>query len=269
MPDVQFLFNGIYHMENVWLGYLDAARRPLDQAALDNGGGTTMSVYEGKQYRTGFYAIGFGVAYNKELFEQAGLDPEAPPTTWDEFLAACEKLKAAGKIPIGGGVKDGFFGEWYFVNSLTQNLDSPPTRSTCSSASSTGANPSTTSTGSSSRSSRQGLLQRRRHLAGALPGHPAVRHRQGVDVHQHRPALPNSQKQLGADKVGFMMLPTFGTGAMAGKPITDTQGFGIPSKAKNHETAARLLDFMHSPERVQAMWTTSKQIPANQHFDPR
>ena len=25
-PDVQFLFNGIYHMENVWLGYLD----PLD-----------------------------------------------------------------------------------------------------------------------------------------------------------------------------------------------------------------------------------------------
>ena len=27
VPDVQFLFNGIYHMENVWLGYLVAARQ--------------------------------------------------------------------------------------------------------------------------------------------------------------------------------------------------------------------------------------------------
>ena len=27
-PDVQFLFNGIYHMENVWLGYIQAAERP-------------------------------------------------------------------------------------------------------------------------------------------------------------------------------------------------------------------------------------------------
>jgi ABC-type glycerol-3-phosphate transport system substrate-binding protein len=82
------------------------------------------------------------------------------------------------------------------------------------------------------------------------------------------PALPNSQKQLGAEKLGFMNLPTFGTGAMAGKPITDTQGFGIPSKAENKETAAAFIDFMHSPERVQAMWTTSKQIPADTTFDP-
>ncbi len=63
------------------------------------------------------------------------------------------------------------------------------------------------------------------------------------------------------------MLPTFGTGAMAGKPITDTQGFGIPSKADEKETAAAFIDFMHSPERLQAMWTTSKQIPADTRFD--
>ena len=27
-PDIQFLWNGIYHMESVWLGYLQPARRP-------------------------------------------------------------------------------------------------------------------------------------------------------------------------------------------------------------------------------------------------
>ena len=32
--------------------------------------------------------------YNKQLFEEAGLDPEAPPTTWQEFLDAAEKIQA-------------------------------------------------------------------------------------------------------------------------------------------------------------------------------
>lgn len=31
--------------------------------------------------------------WNKTMFEKAGLDPEKPPTTWDELFKACEKLK--------------------------------------------------------------------------------------------------------------------------------------------------------------------------------
>src|SRR3989338_2901308 len=34
--------------------------------------------------------------YNKKLFKKAGLDPAMPPKTWNEFMAAIEKLKAAG-----------------------------------------------------------------------------------------------------------------------------------------------------------------------------
>lgn len=30
--------------------------------------------------------------YNKQLFAEAGLDPETPPATWDEFLAAAEAI---------------------------------------------------------------------------------------------------------------------------------------------------------------------------------
>lgn len=32
------------------------------------------------------------LTYNKDMFGKAGLDPEKPPTTWDEFFAAAEKL---------------------------------------------------------------------------------------------------------------------------------------------------------------------------------
>ena len=81
------------------------------------------------------------------------------------------------------------------------------------------------------------------------------------------PAIPNSQQQLGVEKVGLMVMPVFGKGKMAGIPITDTQGFGIPAKAADPQNAAKFLEFIHSPDRVQAMWTLSKQIPANTTFD--
>ncbi len=41
--------------------------------------------------------------YNKSLFEEAGLDPEQPPTTYEELVAAAEALREAGITPFGGG----------------------------------------------------------------------------------------------------------------------------------------------------------------------
>lgn len=48
-------------------------------------------------------AQGFGVYYNKTLFKKAGLDPDRAPKSAFEFLAACEKLKVAGIVPIVTG----------------------------------------------------------------------------------------------------------------------------------------------------------------------
>ncbi len=46
---------------------------------------------------------GFGIYYNKAYFKKAGLNAEKPPKTPADFLAACEKLKAAGFVPISTG----------------------------------------------------------------------------------------------------------------------------------------------------------------------
>jgi raffinose/stachyose/melibiose transport system substrate-binding protein len=56
-----------------------------------------------------------GLFYNKALFEQAGLDPETPPATWDEFLAAVETLKAAGITPIALGEQEKWPGHFWWV----------------------------------------------------------------------------------------------------------------------------------------------------------
>lgn len=46
---------------------------------------------------------GFGIYYNKAHFRKAGLNPDQPPKTAAQFLAASEKLKAAGIVPVTVG----------------------------------------------------------------------------------------------------------------------------------------------------------------------
>ncbi|MGJ4848659.1 ABC transporter substrate-binding protein [Bacillota bacterium Meth-B3] len=54
--------------------------------------------YEGKTYAAPYTVLNNTVVYNKRAFAKAGI--EAVPATFDEFLADCEKLKAAGITPI-------------------------------------------------------------------------------------------------------------------------------------------------------------------------
>lgn len=56
-----------------------------------------------------------GIYYNKALFAQAGLDPENPPATWDEFLSAVQALKDAGITPISLGEGDKWPGHFWWV----------------------------------------------------------------------------------------------------------------------------------------------------------
>ncbi|MCO6387652.1 MAG: sn-glycerol-3-phosphate ABC transporter substrate-binding protein UgpB [Aliihoeflea sp.] len=39
--------------------------------------------------------------YNKDIFEEAGLDPENPPATWPEVFDAARKIKESGAAPCG------------------------------------------------------------------------------------------------------------------------------------------------------------------------
>ncbi|MEG1570042.1 MAG: ABC transporter substrate-binding protein [Clostridia bacterium] len=62
----------------------------LISACREVGGGTLKSI----PYQPNVY----NVFYNKEIFDKAGVTAE--PKTWAEFLDVCEKIKAAGFIPL-------------------------------------------------------------------------------------------------------------------------------------------------------------------------
>ncbi len=54
-----------------------------------------MVTADGKYYGVPTMAYAMGLIYNRDLFTQAGLDPDAPPTTWDEVREAAKTIKDA------------------------------------------------------------------------------------------------------------------------------------------------------------------------------
>jgi len=79
----------------------------LDQPAYGATSGTWRETFDpgilklgqkdGKQYVMPFYVMSFGWWFDPGVFAKNGW---TPPKTWDELLALCEKIKAAGIAPI-------------------------------------------------------------------------------------------------------------------------------------------------------------------------
>jgi len=83
-----------------WIGDLNPAAVKLYQL-------------DGKQYGVPYNLGAVGVWYNKALFKKAGID--RPPTTWSEFMADVQRLKAAGITPIAVGEKDKWPGMFWWA----------------------------------------------------------------------------------------------------------------------------------------------------------
>lgn len=65
------------------------------------------------------YGLPFGyqgnvMYYNKAVLEEAGLDPENPPATWEEMDTACEAVKAIDKTCLALGMTGVFPAYWDF-----------------------------------------------------------------------------------------------------------------------------------------------------------
>ncbi len=80
----------------------------------------------GDNFAIPLQAVTHAVYYNKDIFKANNIEI---PTTFEDFLAACEKLKAAGVTPLANGVKD----EWdilecFFLGMLPNYIGGPEGR---------------------------------------------------------------------------------------------------------------------------------------------
>ncbi len=85
---------------------------PLDDLGLnDRIWFKEFTTYDGKLYAISQQAAINGLVYNKEVFKTVGI--EGPPKTLAEFYDICEKLKAAGYVPMATGFKDAWTLQYY------------------------------------------------------------------------------------------------------------------------------------------------------------
>ena len=85
----------------------------------------TNSQTDGKTWGVPFQRSTVVMYWNKEAFKEAGLDPNAPPKTWDALVATAQKLTkrdAAGNVTQWGvQVPSSGFPYWLFQCFTTQN----------------------------------------------------------------------------------------------------------------------------------------------------
>ena len=122
-PDIHTNANG----EDVWkysrTGNLVAVNELVDLSAWSPASVGLFTASDGNAYAVPLYTFLIPVWYNKDLFEE---NEVTVPTTWDELLAACDTLSAAGVIPIALG--NGGADQWtaqFFLESLMYQYGGP------------------------------------------------------------------------------------------------------------------------------------------------
>jgi len=75
----------------------------------------------GKTWGIPFQRSTIVMYYNKDMFREAGLDPENPPATWDEYVDAAKKLTKADGSQWGGMIPSTGYQYWMFGALAMQN----------------------------------------------------------------------------------------------------------------------------------------------------
>lgn len=267
-PDIQYFWGGVWTIENVWTG----AIIPLDDLIPPEEWAHYINVferqYDGQTWGVPWYLSGNPVVFNPELFVQAGLDPNNPPETWDELLAACDSLRAEGIIPIAGGVKDGWFGGWLFSILARQPHDSVDAFMQASVGQASYTTPEHTEW--------WGRLQELQERGCWNEDIGSLDYQQGQDLFVTGRAamlfgndtfLAGWAETMGWDSIGLMLTPRYGDGAMADDYIVTAQGWGITSWSEHPQQAADFLVYMHTPDRVNAWFEATGVLPADDRLD--
>lgn len=267
-PDLQYFWGGIFTIEDAWEGNIVPVSDYISEDELGHYFTSYEQEYGGSTWGAVWYVVQNPVVYNKAIFEEVGLDPENPPVTWDEFLDACALIKDAGYIPLSLGNKEGFAGAWLASYIGIQNYDGI-------------ADLMAPAVGEANYTDdkyaewwvRLGELRDNGYINEDIN---SIEFYQGQDMFANESSAMTLTvgsgavefvDTLGADTVGVTYFPAWGSGNLAGKLQVSSQTVGITSWSENKEQAADFIMFMHSPERVDAMYEQSGAYPADDRFD--
>jgi raffinose/stachyose/melibiose transport system substrate-binding protein len=264
-PDIWYNWGGVWSLELAWPGCTVANEdvlAPEDLKAVPTIQGT---LWNGKTWVYPFELRMFPVVYNKELFKKAGLDPDKPPTTWPDFLAALQKIKDSGTTPIVLGLKDGFGGEITGVGLQSQVLTTPQFLQMVID-------------GDFKSDLWKSWLKRLVELKpfynddtnSTLLADGLARFQEGeaAMVFASPGYLQTIKAMTEAGKsVGVMKVPSFSETGLGGRIPIDTPGFQVTTFAPDKALAGNFLAFLHTPDRLEALYKGSGTLPIDERWD--
>ncbi len=267
-PDIQYLWGGINTLAEAWPGYIAPMSDYIPASELKHYLNTSEDTYNGKIWSAPWYTQpSFPLLYNKVLFRKAGLDPNKPPLTWSQFMAACAKLKKIGVTPIAGGLQDGWYGGWLFALLAGQNLNSAKEMMDAAIGKADITAPKYSEWWSKLAEMRdkgywnkdidsQQLYQAQNLF---VQGKVAIANTAGSDVRKFI-------RLVGVDKVGVMRMPVYGTGRLAHTFGSTSQTLAIPAFSQHKKEAAQFIMFLHTRDRLISFYRETGSIPADDRF---
>lgn len=215
---------------------------------------------DGKKWGVPYTYYQWGIYYRKDIFEKNGI---AVPKNWAEFVAAAEKLKAAGVTPIAIGTKALWpTGGWFDyldlrVNGYEFHMDL------------TAGKIPYTDPRVKAVFEKWGELVK---MGAFLENHAALDWQDAMpQMVQGKAAMylmgnfivaPLKEAGLTDDTLGFFAFPEITAGVPRAEDApTDT--FHIPAGAKNKEDAKKFLAYLASADAQSKMNATLGQLPVN------
>jgi len=203
--------------------------------------------------------------YNKQLFQKAGLDPNTLPTTWDEFFAACQKLKDAGIVPMvygsGGQALGASFYSWYDVSYLMMILPPADWKKLY-----TGATPWTDPTVKAQFDKWASLVSKgytNKDVLTNTDSDAQFQAGKAAMTMEGTWSIAGFQQSMG-DNVGAF-LPPFSDQPLKGVVEYSGDGFSMTTYSQHQAQAAAFLTFLASDD-AQKIVADSGLIPAKQGF---
>ena len=266
-PDIAPQWAGMPVMAPVWAGDVAPLSDYIDQSEMEQWLNIGENEFDGKIWAAPIYVVGQPLAYNKELFREAGLDPEQAIETFDELLEACEALKAAGITPFVGGNRIGYEGTWVFAQLGKQIMDSPDDLKAYILGERDWAEFRPWAERFTETVER-GCWNEDVSSLELPEKYPVFQNGEAAMVWAIDGAVLESAEALGAENVGVMKTPVFGEGEMADW-YTATQSIShfITSWSPHKEVAADFITSWHSPESLEQWFAITGTMPADSRFD--
>jgi len=272
-PDIQYLWGGTQALLDVWLGYCSPLTPYVSTDWLKNvpTGALGQTYWGGEQWGLPFYQIPTALPYNKKLFHKAGLNPNEPPLTWDEFTTALDKLKHAGVVPIGAGFKDQYLGGWLVSYFGQQNFNSVAQAiAPFKSGKTRYSGPLYTEWVTRLQQLIQaGYFNNDVLSINLYQGQNLFPTNKAAIVTSVQPQITSFYRTMGGNStVGVMRAPAFGTGKFAHCFGAPAQVLLITKFSPHKDEAAAFLEFIHTPDMMHLMYQESGAICPDNRFDP-